>query len=1421
MSTPAKLAKLLEGNSSTRQQIDDDETKPSPTVEELLRMFTDKAKMNARPPPIPPKPIKTRTNLNNRNPVPTEDNNCDQNYNVIEPSFRRYSRPVSDEQSTSYESKTQTSHTINSNSERLENSARTTVTISSAKTAIYDVPTPSPYYAPKDVADIPQLKSHSPTHNYVQIRPYEERNSNRSDLTFDVDGDRAPFVTESSEDNEIMVVESRNGGKSKRNRANNVSTVKISEVPYTSKTTVSNVNPTFSRSAKHNNRLSNEQEQQQQQLQQSQLYYENNAYPVPIVTSATDDEDTSCEYRRGEFGRSNDANATSNESHKSRNIAPPIEVEVDSIINESASSYPPRTSTPNASTDELDSHANIEPKPAQRQANDVEQCLSRVNLLISNDCDSTNAASAKAAVTSKPDVGSFVEELASAARGIADSDNDTINRSRDDTDDLNNTSALNQSSGGCELIGVNDNSDASNNAKSPRFINNTTTTLDDHQQVDALPKSQPQSETTTSNFFSQTTNDTGMSASSLSPHTNSQNDQSLHSNCEEKIKELEKFQVSLLDCIDKLKNEVIGLTSKVDCLESKVAEQKALETSRNTSSFSLTANSTPNRASDLTHSKSISAINKLGSSNSASKTSNYNSHISSNHSPFKTYSRQLASSRASTSQLAASPAPASCNSNTVTRHSRHISTSSLHHDASRNSPTNHLSHLQSDRLSSRSPLTLRGRGNDPMAYTSMLSLNSLGSNYTLNKKSVAGSVSNLSQNDSQLSSWPSLSSFIQSKQRAKEISLNEEKRTIKMTLYDLPITIRIPDWVQRNYEFESIAEPPNVRIKLDWVYGYRGRDCRSNLFYLPTGECIYFVASIIVLYNLNQRKQRHYLGHTDNVKCLAVHPNKLIVASGQSATASKGGKRPIVRVWNTVSLATIRVIGFNEDFDRPICCLAFSKNDQGATLAVVDESSEHTITLLDWQRENSWRLAEANSGHEQVLAIDFHPFEKGALVAVGKGSINFWDVRGMSINKKMGLFDKYDKPRYVLCMTFNDFGDTISGDSNGNIVVWPHGGNKPKQIVRAAHDGGVFSILAMKDGTYLTGGRDRRIVEWDDSLNATGREIELPEHCGGVRYLSAAQGDHVLIGTLRNAILYGSLDTNFSIVMQGHVEAVSALAVHPNQASYLTGGFDEQAHLFDARTHEVLWSKCIMMPVTAAAFTPNGSMLILGSTHGKWCVMDVLSQETLFSMNEGTGTINCIKFSPDTTRFAMGSSDMQVYIYEVSEDNNKFMRVGACAGHSAPIKEIDWSEESTHMQTQSMNFELLYWNASTCKPLEDQEHVGNLKWATHNCTIGFEVVGIWTDPMDSTLINCCDRSTRNDMIVSASDTGNINIFKWPACYNQCLSQRFYANVHKLNYIKFLRHDAKIVAVGSKSCVTTEWTIEQPESSSSSSSASCA
>lgn len=89
---------------------------------------------------------------------------------------------------------------------------------------------------------------------------------------------------------------------------------------------------------------------------------------------------------------------------------------------------------------------------------------------------------------------------------------------------------------------------------------------------------------------------------------------------------------------------------------------------------------------------------------------------------------------------------------------------------------------------------------------------------------------------------------------------------MKFYLRGRPIVLHAPTDVRDSFDIAKVQPAPSKKLKLDWVYGYRGRDCRSNLYQLPTGEMAYFVAAVVVLYNVDEQSQRHYIGHTDDIK---------------------------------------------------------------------------------------------------------------------------------------------------------------------------------------------------------------------------------------------------------------------------------------------------------------------------------------------------------------------------------------------------------------------------------------------------------------------------------------------------------------------------------------------------------------------------
>eukprot|EP00105_Crassostrea_gigas_P010553 XP_011425881.1 PREDICTED: echinoderm microtubule-associated protein-like 2 isoform X9 [Crassostrea gigas] len=677
--------------------------------------------------------------------------------------------------------------------------------------------------------------------------------------------------------------------------------------------------------------------------------------------------------------------------------------------------------------------------------------------------------------------------------------------------------------------------------------------------------------------------------------------------------------------------------------------------------------------------------------------------------------------------------------------------------------------------------------------------------------------------------WSSMSNSLDSSTLHRDGSRDPEWRAaqlkeegyVKIYLRGRAINLYAPTSVE-NVDVTSVADPPSEKLQLEWVYGYRGRDCRSNLYYLSTGEIIYFAAAAVVLHNVEENTQRHYLGHTDDVKCLAIHPDQVRVATGQVAGHDqKEGKRkagkkdipdadkdhwPHVRIWDTMNLNTLHVIGIG-DFDKAVSCLSFSRLDGGNQLVVVDDANDHVMSVWDLSKSHPKKITETKSSTEPVLAAEFHPLEKGNIITCGKGQISFWTLEGGSLAKKTGIFDKHDKPKFVLCVAFAENGDVISGDSNGNIFIWPKGNNRISKAIEGVHEGGIFSVCVMKDGTLLSGGgKDRKIVQFDSSYTKTGVETEIPENFGGVRMLNQGKGGMVLVGTTRNCILQGTVDLQLNPIVQGHMDELWGLASHPSQHQFMTSGSDKQVHMWDSMSRSVVWSKELSDPAHSCSFYPDASVVAIGTETGRWLVLDCETHEIVTSHTDGNEQIECALYSPDGKYLALGSRDNHIYIYEVTEGGKKYSRIGKCSGHSSFVTHLDWSTDGVYLCSNSGDYEVLYWKVPACKQETSISAVRDLEWATGNCTLTFNAAGVWPEGADGTDVNNVCRSNNKKILASADDFGKVNLYQYPCCQPKAKKHVYKGHSSHVTNVSFLFDDSRLLSTGGRDMSIMQWQV---------------
>ncbi|XP_041612934.1 echinoderm microtubule-associated protein-like 4 [Vulpes lagopus] len=570
---------------------------------------------------------------------------------------------------------------------------------------------------------------------------------------------------------------------------------------------------------------------------------------------------------------------------------------------------------------------------------------------------------------------------------------------------------------------------------------------------------------------------------------------------------------------------------------------------------------------------------------------------------------------------------------------------------------------------------------------------------------------------------------------------NQEGEYVKMFMRGRPITMFIPSDVE-NYD-DIRTELPPEKLKLEWVYGYRGKDCRANVYLLPTGEIVYFIASVVVLFNYEERTQRHYLGHTDCVKCLAIHPDKIRIATGQIAGVDKDGRplQPHVRVWDSVSLSTLQIIGLGT-FERGVGCLDFSKADSGVHLCVIDDSNEHMLTVWDWQKKS-----------------------KGAEIK----DLQCWYSSELCPMSSTGVYQ-------------------IS-----------------KQI--KAHDGSVFTLCQMRNGMLLTGGgKDRKIILWDHDLNPE-REIEVPDQYGTIRAVAEGKTDQFLVGTSRNFILRGTFNDGFQIEVQGHTDELWGLATHPFKDLLLTCAQDRQVCMWNSVDHRLEWTRLVDEPGHCADFHPSGTVVAIGTHSGRWFVLDAETRDLVSIHTDGNEQLSVMRYSVDGTLLAVGSHDNFIYLYVVSENGRKYSRHGKCTGHSSYITHLDWSPDNKYIMSNSGDYEILYWDIpSGCKLIRNRSDCKDTDWTTYTCVLGFQVFGVWPEGSDGTDINALVRSHNRKVIAVADDFCKVHLFQYPCSKAKAPSHKYSAHSSHVTNVSFTHNDSHLISTGGKDMSIIQWKL---------------
>ncbi|KAL3875087.1 hypothetical protein ACJMK2_038022 [Sinanodonta woodiana] len=585
---------------------------------------------------------------------------------------------------------------------------------------------------------------------------------------------------------------------------------------------------------------------------------------------------------------------------------------------------------------------------------------------------------------------------------------------------------------------------------------------------------------------------------------------------------------------------------------------------------------------------------------------------------------------------------------------------------------------------------------------------------------------------------------------------------------------------------------PQSQLRLEWVYGYRGHQCRNNLYYTANKEIVYFVAGVGIVYNSKEQKQRFFLGHDDDILCLALHPERTLVATGQT------GKMPSICVWDSNTVQTISIL--KDGHENGVGAVGFDKD--GNRLVSVGMDQYATIAVWDWRRGKV--LATVRGHSDRIFDVQFHLFQDNTVVSCGVKHIKFWSLCGNALTPKKGIFGKAGEIQTILCLAFGPEDTTYSGTLGGDVYVWK--GTNLSRVVQAAHSGAIYTMNSADEG-FVTGGKDGVVKLWDmdfkpiTSINL----VNIKDGYKGLCLRSVCwRGDKILAGTQNCEIFeVGVRERDKPIcLVQGHAEGeLWALAIHPKKAIFATGSDDNTLRLWNMSTYEILSKTTMDQKIRSVAFDADGGQLAVGMTDGSFLVLKARDMSEVIHIKDRKEVIHELKFSPCGKFLSVGSNDNFVDVYSVEE---RYKRVGTCKGNSSFITHLDWSKDSKYLQTNSGAAERLIFQMPGGKQVTSREELASIHWYSFTGVLGQEVNGIWEKYTDTNDINATDANYDAGVIVTGDDFGLVKLFKFPSVRKGAKFRKYIGHSAHVTNVRFSHDKQRVISTGGADHAIFQW-----------------
>jgi eukaryotic-like serine/threonine-protein kinase len=392
-----------------------------------------------------------------------------------------------------------------------------------------------------------------------------------------------------------------------------------------------------------------------------------------------------------------------------------------------------------------------------------------------------------------------------------------------------------------------------------------------------------------------------------------------------------------------------------------------------------------------------------------------------------------------------------------------------------------------------------------------------------------------------------------------------------------------------------------------------------------------FVESAIRLWDVRTGREVGQLeGHRSWVSSLVFWPDGRTLASGSADQT--------IRLWDLASLVLIDTL---QGHQLEVWSLALSPDTQ----RLISGSKDGEVCAWDSRLPRLPRSSTRTTLPDSIRTWQFSPDSRSVVAVDGGGRVARYG--GANFGQKQGLFELKAQPFWA---EFSADGQFLAAVLGPDIVeVWSMGEQRLLREIKLA-GGGAFPVAVLPRSNHLLtrSFRDNSFHEWDmvsgDEVRnwRNGPRPAMPSTFAfslDERWFVGA--DHNGLGWIRDMAANREWSVDFDL------KQLSDLVVSPDSRLLAAVGGGGKGGLWETQsTRRIATFRGFVLGMTAAAFSPNGKRLAIGSSGDEavklWDVDGV--HELLTLRGEGSLFLS-VAFSPDGNTLAAANASGTLHIW--------------------------------------------------------------------------------------------------------------------------------------------------------------------------------